>query len=294
MRRRWLTLATVLAVAGCAPAEPTQPSTPFNGVPPLLISHPNEPAGFTAIASLNGGALPTSTWGTVAGGIGKWILYSTGSNLTLANDSTATGSPDSVISTRYPNGWTSGTAPVWFAGWEGTSSGTPTQYSELYVHQWVFIGDSTGYQNEPVGTKFGFVGYADAPSNARNQGLWQLKGNNSVSVMTSIPFWFRQQGNVTRSMSANVGPGSISAGAWHDIETHFKINSAADSADGVLEIWVDGVATHSYSDVVYMTTGKTRKFQWYAWDPVWGGNTGATRTRKDYVLMDHLYLSAKS
>ncbi len=55
-------------------------------------------------------------------------------------------------------------------------------------------------------------------------------------------------------------------------------------------MWIDGVQTHNYTDITYLTPTLTTKFNLYKWNPTWGGS-GGTRTRTDYVLIDHVYIS---
>jgi hypothetical protein len=294
MNIRVYSIALGILLTACTDPAPTGVN-PAVEKPSFTITNTNEPAGFTNIASLDGTTIPPATFGTVSGGTGKWYTTTGAPRLTVTTDASAPGSPDSVLDTKFPSGWSAGTSPVWFQGWEGSSQSNPTQYSKVYIHYWVKVGDSTGYENEPVGTKFGFLSYGQAPATGRNQGIMQLHGNGSTSVMTNIPLYFRQQGNVTGLYTPNTGGGSgnISTNVWHEIEWLFQINSAADSADGSLTVWVDGSKSHDYTNVVYMTAGNTKKFQWYMWQPVWGGNGAAVRSRIDHIQMDHLYISAQ-
>jgi hypothetical protein len=55
-------------------------------------------------------------------------------------------------------------------------------------------------------------------------------------------------------------------------------------------MWIDGTMVMDYSDVTYITRTTPRGFTMFKWNPTWGGS-GGTRTRDDYILIDHLYLS---
>ncbi len=62
------------------------------------------------------------------------------------------------------------------------------------------------------------------------------------------------------------------------------------SANGIFKMWIDGVQTHNYSDVVYITPTTAEHFNLFKWNPTWGGQ-GGVRTRNDYIDIDHVYIS---
>src|SRR5256886_10960439 len=47
-----------------------------------------------------------------------------------------------------------------------------------------------------------------------------------------------------------------------------------------------------YSDVTYITPGNTLGFYTFKFWPVWGG-IGGSKTRDDYMQLDHIYISGK-
>jgi hypothetical protein len=62
-------------------------------------------------------------------------------------------------------------------------------------------------------------------------------------------------------------------------------------ANGKFKMWVDGIMTHNYSNVVWRTTAYPAKFFGRKIDPVWGGTGGSAKTRTDRVIFDHIYIS---
>lgn len=235
--------------------------------------------------------LPATVYGPVSGWTGSWMYSGVGMALEPAT-SVLIDSPG-LLRTEFLASTPSGRAPTSLAGWSGPQA-SPSQYRQVYFSQWVMAGVGAGYQNNPVGTKFGFFGYGQAPHLARNQSFMILKGTGATSVMTGMELRFEQQGIVARHLAPNrnVELANMVTGLWHQVEVLLEVNSAADMADGKLDIWLDGVLIHHWTDMVYQTSGNTNLFQWYDWNPTWGGSGGA-RTQADNIWIDHLYISGE-
>jgi hypothetical protein len=273
-------------VPGDTVPNDTTPQEPAPSSPPSTGLYPNEPAGFVPIAehrfSCRPGedqCQPRGIWTHEPGGI---------DNFSIQHDATAPQSPDSVGRTLFPTGQPSGSAPVWFDGW-GDGGYASAFYRKLYVSLWVRIG-GTDYENQAVGTKMGFIGYGEDPSGAANQGFAMLRGDGTQSVGSAFNLGFWQQNNVSRDMNQNVNTSKVmTVGPWHHWEWEMELNTLGES-NGVFKWWVDGALITSYSDVVYITPGNTFGFYNYRWNPTWGGQ-GGTKTRNDYMDMDHIYIS---
>ncbi len=272
--------------SGVTPPDTGTVTPPDSGVPPARF--PNQPAGFQRFLESQADQLAPTHFGTVAGWTGGWVYRGQGMQL-----DSAAALPGASGSLRTTFGLTlpAGTAPTSLAGWSGTQS-NPTQYRQVYLSMWVKVGTPAGFLNQTALTKFGFISYGEQPAKARNQGLFFLQGNGAVSVMTAMELRFQQQGMVDRLLPANrnVSRAKITTGTWHQVEAVFEANSQPGAKDGRLRIWLDGVATLDYTDVTYTTPRSTRTFQWYDWNPTWGG-VGGVRTQTDYIWIDHLYLS---
>jgi hypothetical protein len=151
------------------------------------------------------------------------------------------------------------------------------------------IGTTSGYWNHPVGTKLGFFGYAEPTSAARNQMFLLVKGTGVAPgvLQTAMPLRVVQQNNVSRTHTCS-GGNIMTTGVWHHLEIVAQINSGAGASDGSLELWLNGTKRLTATDVVYRTSGATKKFYWYRWNPTWGGNTATASHagHTDDVLTD--------
>ena len=99
-------------------------------------------------------------------------------------------------------------------------------------------------------------------------------------------------------------------GVWTVIETYMKLNTF-NVADGEIRIWLNGILVFEHTDVLMISdytvtaattvggteecsgpnAGKSGFFHRY-WDPVWGGGaSGPAKSRDDYFLVDHTYMS---
>jgi hypothetical protein len=70
-------------------------------------------------------------------------------------------------------------------------------------------------------------------------------------------------------------PGCFNANQWYTFEYRIKLNSAKDVADGIVEMWVDGVKEFSKSTIAWVlsTMPNLGGISAYRWNHVWlGGN----------------------
>jgi hypothetical protein len=82
----------------------------------------------------------------------------------------------------------------------------------------------------------------------------------------------------------------MTCGVWHQWEAVLILNNLGQS-DGIFEMWIDGIKIMNYSNVEYIRAGLTQKFNTWIWNPTWGGGSGPVKTRDDYILIDHVYIS---
>jgi hypothetical protein len=250
-------------------------------------AHPNEPPGFVAFAEHNFSALPTTT-SSLGGLLGRW--FSTGSsNLTLVTpDLTAPASPPNIMQSKYPIGLDGGRAPVHISGWDASGSAK----SKVYMSLWLRI-KGPNYENQATGTKMGFIAFNQDAGTAQNQGTFFLLSNSSAQeIDTSFRVQFRIQSPCCRNLGQNViGSRLFTVGPWHHWEAVLELNTPG-SANGVLKMWIDGVLVANHTDVVYVDPAHTLGFYMWKWNPTWGG-TGGTKTKDDYILIDHVYFSGQ-
>ena len=61
-------------------------------------------------------------------------------------------------------------------------------------------------------------------------------------------------------------------------------------ADGTFKMWIDGIKITDVSNVEWRVAGRTNQFFQWTWNPTWGG-IGGTKSRNDFVMIDHVYMS---
>lgn len=261
---------------------------PAGGVSPLLLAgaNANEPAGYVRFAENDMSSLPNGLW--KQGGLaGLWSWFPVGDKDLTIGAATVTGmvSAPGYMSTRFPAGFKAGVAPVNFGGWQSQT----TPKSKVYLSIWMRIRGS-GFENHPVGTKLGFLSYGEPLSSTRNQGSFMLEGTGTQAVKSAFSVRFNQQNIVTRNLTPNINRAKlVTAGPWHHIEAVFEVNVPG-LANGKFKLWIDNTPVTDYSDVVYITPAKLNKFNYWKWNPTWGG-MGGIRTRTDFIDIDHVYMS---
>jgi len=302
----WLLLLGV--AAGCNGTEPTgadlpgtpeaAPETGSETIAPdlspsfLTTALTNQPSGFARIAEWTAAGLwPLGTTATSGYGIlsGKWGRWYNATSSATASD--APKSASGTLRFKWPKGLAPGSSPGMVTAWTPTSG---TEYSKVYEAGWVKI-PSTSFEQHlgSYGLKmFGFWASGRKNySNSQNYGWTRGPRWNPVS---GFQFLMMQQQIVNRAMGPNVahnlGTYYFTAGKWHRYEILMEINTIG-KADGKFKMWWNGVKTHDYSNVVWRTATYPAKFFARKWDPVWGGSGGSSKTRDDYLLVDHLYIS---
>ena len=251
--------------------------------------HRHEPRDFVPIAENDFSRLPgwPPDW---AGLRGQWWAFPTRNpNLAVVSVPDAPESPPYVLETRFPAGLSGGTEPVSLGGWDTGDVGT--QSSSIYFAVWIrILGDS--YENQAVGTKLGFFGYASARSRPQNDGYLMLQGVGVQKVLKRSRLEFRQQNYTSRNLEPNVDRSLVmTVGPWHHVELLMELNKLG-VANGRLNLWVDDKRVLDYRDVVYIVPGATSRFEAYKWAPTWGG-AGGIRSRSDAIQIDHVYISGR-
>lgn len=258
-------------------------------------SYPNEPAGYQRIAEIDFRALPPNTVAKGAGCSGDGILagcwghypWDTGFH-TVVNDATAPKSPGGVFQFPYYAGSGCGVGPglVW-----GRYSGTYAEMREIYECGWFKI-PSADFENLPLQMKLlGYWGVGSDPNNTASQIYHIIRSTNTFS--SSFDNDIRFQGHISRSMVANVNSSKkTECGRWVKYEIIMKLNDIGKS-NGVMMFWIDGVLTHQYTDCLYADAANPHGFYGRDWAPIYGGGcaAGVTKTRNDYLWVDHIYSS---
>ncbi len=251
----------------------------------------NQPSGFTPIAEWAATSMmPLSTATTSGYGIvsGKWYRWYSSGGTTAYSASDAPRTSSGTLRFKFYKGMAPGGSYGMVQGWSTTSG---TEYSRIYETGWVKIPSANFEMHGPSrGLKmFGFWAVGQKPSSANQLIGWTSGiGTNPVS---SFVFELRQQNFVVRNLLPNVDKRALfTAGKWHRYEILMDINSIG-SSNGKFQMWWNGIKTHHYTDVKYRTSTYPAKFYTRKWDPVWGGAGGSAKTRDDYLLVDHIYIS---
>ncbi|MBI4500745.1 MAG: hypothetical protein HY700_06240 [Gemmatimonadetes bacterium] len=99
------------------------------------------------------------------------------------------------------------------------------------MSRWILILGSD-YENQLVGTKIAYLGFARDASTALNDGYLWISGDGVQSIRSSFNLEFRQQNNVGRNLPQNVDVSKIfTVGPWHHFELALELNTLG-SANG--------------------------------------------------------------
>ncbi|MDZ4865555.1 MAG: hypothetical protein SGJ01_19240 [Gemmatimonadota bacterium] len=274
------------------------PSVTFTAdvlLPSNPASHPNEPAGYVAFAEHNFSSLPTTSSTSLGAILGKWSASTTGNLSIITPDLTAPESQPNILETRFPNGLSAGRGPVTMSGWDVLGKGPAGQKSKVYITFWLKI-KGLDYENQTFGTKMGFLASALPTSGAGTQAYFLLGGNGSQVPRSNFivnlhqETGFQSAGGFTRVLSQNVNQQALMrTNVWHQWEAVFELNTLG-VANGKFKWWIDGILVCDYTDVTYIFGSNTNGFWEWKWNPTWGGTAG-TKTRDDFIDIDHTYIS---
>ena len=85
--------------------------------------------------------------------------------------------------------------------------------------------------------------------------------------------------DVWRTLAQNIGtPVALTTGAWHELQIHLKLNTPG-AADGVAEIWIDGVRKAAFADVDFRSTYTTRGWNHLLLSPYGNPSSPANQTQ---------------
>ncbi len=267
--------------------------TPAPPPPPPPTGGGNEPAGFARIAEISFDAMPTgSLWSCSGPGVLAGCWFSTAAHASTQQDATAPKSPTGVYQYEWPAGIPVGSSDGILGIW---SSPNRDQYSQIYESGWFKIPAPDLELPQTVGGMkllgFWSVGQAALTGQVGNQVAGFINGSG---IQSSFTLDIRQQNQVARAMSQNVnGAALIQAGRWTRYEILMTINDIG-AANGTLKVWINGVMTHSYNDVVWRTASAPSLFFGRLWDPTWGGNGNVpSKPGTDFLWIDHVYISGR-
>ena len=258
---------------------------------PIVVSGSNEPGGFSRIAETGFSAVPSGTNGIA----GTWA---NDAGATVQSDGTAPASASSVLQFKYAAGLQPGYGPGGdFFGWAGSVAASEApEYSSIYESLWLEIVGSS-FETQAWGVKLlGYWGVGQKytwPDGVPNQIFSRIVGNGTTSAQTNWELQILGQNHIdwTKAQNRNLTK-RVVAGHWQHYELVMTLNTVG-SANGVLKVWLDGVLILEHYDVVYRTASNSSGFYGRDFHPIWGGAGGASKSRDDYVRLDHLYMSGQ-
>lgn len=215
--------------------------------------------------------------------------------LQLREDPDAPQSPPGVVAMVYPRGFPGGSGPVNWGGWDESGA----EKRSVYMSLWIKL-DGADYENHAVGTKIGFFGVGlppNLPGQSGNQVVLFIKGTGRQAVASSFrvelhQFFPKPAGApwVAHFVGQNADQRMLmTAGRWHHWEVVMTVNDPG-VPNGQIRWWIDNTLVMEYHDILYRPARGTHGFWNFKCNPTWGGN-GGRRTRRDAILLDHIYLS---
>jgi adhesin/invasin len=266
-----LTGATSSAIAVAPPAS----VAPTSGCS-------NQPGGYTTINDQPWDQKPVHGSSTPQG----WIDDGGNGNsaFSITNDATspAASSNHNVISALFPAGSPGGSAT--FNTYRPFASSE--QYKNIYICLYLKHDADFDNTNGNTGSKF----------------IWPA-GDQVGGTMTytshdhaTMDFAMIQQGPVDRIMEANLNFAAAEIqplrGTWVKYEMLLRANTDNSTANGTLDIWINGTHTHSYNNVNWQM-GASRTWQSLSWNPTYGGGLNPV-PHNQYQYMDNIHISGSN
>jgi hypothetical protein len=262
-----------ISTLGLAPVASAQVlSADFEqAVPAARSSHPNEPAGFTALSDREFNDRVEAGWRSRPG-----------RNFSIASDPTAPVSPPSVGRAEFPAGYRGGRGPI-----DTYLEFGERDYRSIYVSTWIKLSDN----------------FEGAPSNGINKlfHIWiggksvvvlSLQGRGRGQIFPQMRLQNVQGGG--RGVSFNISPGRgssarIERGRWHHVEILLRVN-APGQVNGEVHWWVDGRKAGQDMRVGFRRQGMDASWERVSWNPTWGAPRDTVRELMT-ISMDQLYVS---
>lgn len=264
-------LLLVVGTGGCrtvAPRSCGPAATPLRRAP---VGWPNAPAGLPRISDEPFNALDENGWRLTE------RETSHGSGVSLAIDSSAPGSPPSVLAFTYGIGFPGGYEP----GVVAYDPAAPVR--EAYFGLWWKA--SAPWQNH-AGSGVNKIAFLYAAEGLGDIALIMFKADSDYTIQAVPEFPTTKD---VRRLTPNVTATPVTLGAWHQIEWHVRYATPDTSGTGIVEWWLDGALQGRYAD---LKTPGGAGFTEYQIAPTWGGMGGA-KTEQDRYCFDHAYISGR-
>ena len=197
------------------------------------------------------------------------------------------------FATPSPSG--SGAITFTFPSGSGTTSFGPgvafhesLSLPDMYTGFWMRY--SPGFVFHPIGTKILYQ-YGSIISPTLNNLPYMAIYVDSSEVCCRVSIGIQGHGGfsaIPHDVKQNVASVSLTPGVWKWMEVHVKKNTPS-QPDGILEIWIDDVLTHSYSNITYFDNNSVWKTVKHS--PEYGGGGSYTIPATQFMYVDHTVIS---
>jgi len=191
-------------------------------------------------------------------------------NLTVVADAT-TPKPANCLQVKVPSGLADGSSP-------GKTYRSVEGLNDLYIGFYLWV-DPNRYIH-PIVQKLVYLFNASTDDN-----FYLGIDNNDNIIITCQPNWARHQ-----ILTGNMNPAKVVPGTWQWLEIHAQIGTPGNSTD-TLELWVDGVQTHSYTNLSIIGSQAAQSWGEFRIDPIFGGPAGEVNGNDWYLKYDYVVFS---
>ncbi len=291
-----LFVAVVLSTISCSGGSSTIAPPP----PPPGGPNPHEPAGFTPIFEKDFTTLPGV--GTDLHGVS--IIDYDPQNFAVVQDASAPETPPMTLRTTWPDGEVGGNGPGRWSFWDSLPEANGTPYREVYVSFRARI-PTANFENQAVGTKLFYLSHGGNGTGATNDEFMVLHNGDVQKLMSSMELaYYTAEADDRDTTEPNGGSGvpryqnvnttkRFTCGVWNLVELYVNVGTP-NNHNGIVRVWIDTVLVTEYTDIKFLDTdyNYTRGVYSGQWTPIWGG-VGGTKTRDDFMLLDHFYVSGR-
>jgi len=195
------------------------------------------------------------------------------SNLSIIADATSPDAPN-CLNIQFPVGLKDGTSP-------GQMTRSVEGHDDVYIGFYLWIDPAR--QVHPIMQKLVYLFNASTNDNF----YLGIDGNGQI-IFSTQPNWTSHQ-----TLTANITTAQLNPGTWQWFEIHAKTGSPGAGND-MLELWVDGTQTHSYSNL--SITGPRASNSWgnFKINPMFGGLLGEVNNRDWSMKFDRIVFSTTS
>jgi hypothetical protein len=283
-------------------APPPAPQPPHASPPPAPPPAPSgawkEPTGFSMITHRDFSSKAKTDADRGPTGSQGWdgIEYRY-ARITIAQDASAPLSPPSIMRMLYPaqtvkpnTTYSPGVAQMMGITTARAHYGELRHYRRLYFRTAFRV--SANWQGHPSSTnKLFFV-----RSESGHEPIVRLRGAGPNALQLNVDLQGSRRDKRNIGAQASLGPNRgvdeanhIRRGKWYVLEGVLEIGTNGQS-NGTLRLWLDGVLTHSYSDIEYEATAKRNDWGYIHIAPTWGGREG-TINQLMWLDFDDFYVS---